>query len=83
MLPKEENEMLTQVGPGTPAGELLRCYWYPAAVARLIMEPLNRIVAAGALERFHPDLLNYHMDYVPCYRTPAGTGRAMDFMRWR
>ncbi len=33
MLTREENEMLTQVGPGTPAGELLRRYWYPVGVA--------------------------------------------------
>ena len=29
MLTKEENEFLTRVGPGTPAGELLRRYWLP------------------------------------------------------
>lgn len=34
MLSREENEMLTRVGPGTPAGELLRRYWLPIAVAR-------------------------------------------------
>jgi 5,5'-dehydrodivanillate O-demethylase len=33
MLTQEENEMLTRVGPGTPAGELLRRYWLPVAVA--------------------------------------------------
>jgi len=41
-------------------------------------EALNWIVAAGALEQFCPKLL----DYVPCYRTPAGTGCAMAFMQW-
>src|SRR5678816_4123782 len=34
MLTSEENEMLTRVGPGTPAGELLRRYWHPVAVAQ-------------------------------------------------
>src|SRR6476659_1703848 len=29
MLTKEENELLTRVGPGTPMGELLRRYWMP------------------------------------------------------
>src|ERR1044071_2121526 len=29
MLAKEENELLTRVGPGTPAGEMLRRYWWP------------------------------------------------------
>ena len=33
MLSQEENELLTRVGPGTPAGELLRRYWQPAALA--------------------------------------------------
>ena len=31
MLTKEENESLTRVGPGTPAGEMLRRYWHPIA----------------------------------------------------
>jgi 5,5'-dehydrodivanillate O-demethylase oxygenase subunit len=29
MLSREENEMMTRVGPGTPAGEMLRRYWWP------------------------------------------------------
>ena len=29
MLSNEENELLTRVGPGTPAGQMLRCYWWP------------------------------------------------------
>ena len=33
MLTADENEMLTRVGPGTPAGELLRRYWHPVAIA--------------------------------------------------
>jgi 5,5'-dehydrodivanillate O-demethylase len=33
MLSREDNETLTRVGPGTPAGELLRCYWLPVAPA--------------------------------------------------
>ncbi len=32
MLTREENEMLTRVGRGTPAGELLRRYWQPVTV---------------------------------------------------
>lgn len=32
MLTSEQNELLTQTGPGTPAGQLLRCYWQPAAL---------------------------------------------------
>jgi phenylpropionate dioxygenase-like ring-hydroxylating dioxygenase large terminal subunit len=29
---REENELLTQVGPGTPMGELMRRYWQPAGL---------------------------------------------------
>jgi 5,5'-dehydrodivanillate O-demethylase oxygenase subunit len=32
VLTKEENELLTQVGPGTPGGALLRRYWQPVAM---------------------------------------------------
>jgi 5,5'-dehydrodivanillate O-demethylase oxygenase subunit len=31
VLTKEENELLTRVGPGTPMGELMRRYWHPVA----------------------------------------------------
>ncbi len=34
MLTKEENEMITRVGPGTPGGELLRRYWLPVSVVQ-------------------------------------------------
>src|SRR5437879_4937982 len=34
MLTQEEQELLTHFGPGTPAGELLRRYWHPVAIAR-------------------------------------------------
>jgi 5,5'-dehydrodivanillate O-demethylase len=34
MLTAEENELLTRIGPGTPAGELLRRYWQPVAIAQ-------------------------------------------------
>ncbi len=33
MLTQAENELLTRVGPGTPAGEMLRRYWHVAAAA--------------------------------------------------
>src|SRR5438874_13084467 len=32
MLTREENELLTGVGPGTPGGEFLRRYWHPVAM---------------------------------------------------
>ena len=38
MLTREENETLTQVGRGTPGGELLRRYWLPVACAGELTE---------------------------------------------
>src|SRR5260370_9713941 len=33
MTPRAENELLTQIGPGTPMGALLRQYWVPACLS--------------------------------------------------
>jgi 5,5'-dehydrodivanillate O-demethylase len=44
-----ENEMLTRVGPGTPAGELLRRYWHPVVVASMLTEekPMKQVTILG------------------------------------
>lgn len=48
MVTAEENKLLTQVGPGTPGGELLRRYWYPiAAVAELDENPVKPVKLLG------------------------------------
>jgi phthalate 4,5-dioxygenase oxygenase subunit len=39
VLSREDNELLTRVGPGTPMGALLRRYWIPAAFAHQVAEP--------------------------------------------
>jgi phthalate 4,5-dioxygenase len=39
MLAKEDNEVLTRVGPGTPMGDLLRQYWFPAIPSFELPEP--------------------------------------------
>ena len=36
MLSKEENELLTRVGRGTPGGEMLRRYWWPVGFSELV-----------------------------------------------
>ena len=69
MLTQEQNEMLTQVGKGTPMGELLRRYWHPIAasaeleekptkVVRLLGEDLvlykNKSGEIGLIDRFCP-----------------------------
>jgi 5,5'-dehydrodivanillate O-demethylase len=49
MLTREENQLLTQVGRGTPCGELLRRYWHPvAAAAELTAEkPIRPVKILG------------------------------------
>jgi phenylpropionate dioxygenase-like ring-hydroxylating dioxygenase large terminal subunit len=39
MISKEENEILTRVGPGTPMGALMRRYWIPALLSSELPEP--------------------------------------------
>ena len=38
MLRKEQNELLTQTGPGTPMGQLFRSYWMPVLLAAELPE---------------------------------------------
>jgi 5,5'-dehydrodivanillate O-demethylase oxygenase subunit len=38
MMTEEQNDELTQVGPGTPMGNVLRHYWYPVAFVRELDE---------------------------------------------
>ena len=33
MLSREDNELVSRVGPGTPMGELMRQYWLPAMLS--------------------------------------------------
>ena len=39
MLTREQNELLTRVGPGTPMGETMRRYWIPALLDWELPEP--------------------------------------------
>ncbi len=53
MLTKEENDSLTRVGPGTPAGEMLRRYWHPIAfIQELKNRPLRRQILGQDLVLF-------------------------------
>ena len=54
MLSREENELITRVGRGTPMGSTMRMYWIPALLAREIAEPDGppvrvRLWASGCL----------------------------------
>src|SRR5438445_3443892 len=44
MLTPEQQERLTQVGPGTPMGALLRRYWHPVATSAEIAQRPTKIV---------------------------------------
>jgi phthalate 4,5-dioxygenase len=39
MLSREDNELITRVGPGTPMGEVFRRFWLPALLERELPEP--------------------------------------------
>ncbi len=48
MLSEEENQTLTQIGPGTPMGDLLRRYWHPVAAAGELEEhPIRPVRILG------------------------------------
>src|SRR3954462_10338812 len=39
MLTREDNELLTRVGPGTPMGKFMREYWIPACLSEELPVP--------------------------------------------
>ena len=39
MLKKEQNDLVTQTGPGTPMGAMFRRYWLPALLSAELPEP--------------------------------------------
>src|SRR5689334_6990545 len=48
MLSAAQNDRLTQVGPETPMGELMRRYWHPfAAIAELDEAPIKPVRLLG------------------------------------
>ena len=66
MTTKEENTLLTQTGPGTPGGDLLRRYWQPVALSSDIADgPIAIRVLSEDLVLFRdeagrPGLLGLH-----------------------
>jgi 5,5'-dehydrodivanillate O-demethylase len=48
VISQEQNQILTQVGPGTPMGNLLRRYWFPvAASSELENSPTKKVRLLG------------------------------------
>lgn len=67
MLTQAENEMLTRVGPGTPAGELLRRYWHVVAASNEVSDelPTKQVRILGE------DLVLFRMPPPPGEKTPS------------
>ena len=71
MLMKEQNDLLTRVGPGTPGGDLLRRYWQPVALSEELPPgsapvPLTILGEELALfrdEQGRPGLLGLHCSH--------------------
>ena len=58
MLTREENNLLTQTGPGTPGGDLFRRYWNPVAMSEELPPggaPLNVRILSEDLVLFRDD----------------------------
>ena len=49
VLSQEANELLTGVGPTTPGGKLLRCYWHPVGLVEELTDnhPKKRVRILG------------------------------------
>lgn len=57
MLSESENQRFTQIGPGTPMGDLLRRYWQPiAATAELDEVPVKPVKLLGEELTLYKDL---------------------------
>jgi len=41
-LTHEENDLFTKVGPGTPAGQMMRLYWHPIGFAKELKDKPKR-----------------------------------------
>src|SRR5687767_11010799 len=54
----KENDMMTRVGPGTPAGETLRRYWLPVCFSHEIKSDEPKIV-----RRLTEDLLLFRDEF--------------------
>ena len=49
MISAEQNELMTRIGPGTPAGKLLRNYWQPVALVDEFLNSSRPVVPVKVL----------------------------------
>ena len=45
--PQHANKLLTEVGPGTPCGELMRRYWQPIAASQKVSDLPQKVRILG------------------------------------
>ena len=92
MLPKEMNERLTRIGPGTAMGEVMRRYWFPVAtVPDLDRDPVRWVKILGeqlVLFRSDDGALGLLQERCPhrgaslAYGIPAERGLRCCYHRW-
>lgn len=58
MISAEQNELMTRIGPGTPAGQLLRQYWQPVA----LVDELQGARPVKAVRLLSENLVLYEAD---------------------
>jgi phthalate 4,5-dioxygenase oxygenase subunit len=83
MLSKEQNDLLTQTGPGTPGGKFLRNYWHPIATSDEIPiggAPLPLTIMSEELVLFRDenDRLGLIQRHCPHRGTDLSYGRIED-----
>lgn len=64
MLSKEDNRLLTSVGPGTPAGDFMRRYWVPVGVSADVGD--------------RPQFVRILGEDLVLFRTPSGQAGLLD-----
>jgi hypothetical protein len=56
MLTREDNELFTRTGAGTPVGELFRCFWIPARLPSELPHPDSDPVGKFDAESYCVDM---------------------------
>src|SRR5947209_20486421 len=83
MLTREQNDLLTQTGPGTPGGKFLRNYWHPIATSDEMPRggaplPLTIMSEELVLFRDENDRLGLIQRHCPHRGTDLSYGRIED-----
>ena len=74
MLTREENELLTRVGPGTPGGDWMRRYWQPVALSEELPQggpPIPVRLLGEDLVLFRDDADRIGLLYIHCAHRAA------------